>query len=183
MGAIIAIIIVIVILGGVFWVWLKFSDVIIKRRDKFNSEKHFINKILSKTNNDEIKKEIEKSKDTEFNKKPINIFITKNFLITNRNEIIPLKEILWVYSTVLNVKSLSTSNTFGTQVKLNIVLDNGTKKTYNEKDQFVANEIISEILKNSPWIITGYTKELEKQIKSNLKKYVENKNLQISKKD
>lgn len=180
MGEIIAIIVVIVVLGGMFWGWLKLSDTIIKRRDKANSEKIFIRKILSKANNDEIKQEIEESKDTEFNKKPINIFITKNFLITNKNEIIPLKEILWVYATVLRVKSLSTGNTFGTQVKLNIVLDNGKKKSYYEKDQSVANDIIMEIHKNAHWIITGYTKEREKDIKSNLQKYVENKNLNIS---
>lgn len=183
MEAVIGTVIVIIILFVIFFAWIKFSNSIIKRKEKSMAEKHFIIKLLSKLNDNALKQEIEESINLEFNKKPTNVFITKNYLITSKNEIIPLKEILWIYTSIINAKSFSTGNTLGTQVTLNIVLDNGKKKKYYEKDKLVANEIISEVHKNAQWIITGYTKELEKEIQSNLQKFVENKNLQISKKD
>lgn len=179
METLIAIIVVVGVFGGLFFLWKKLTDRTLAKRNEKYTNKHYIDDFAQTCNNEPLKQEIQQYKNTEFNKKPSNLFITKNYIITKKLEVIELKKVLWAYKFVRNVVSMSTGNNMGSANKICLMLDNGEKISFYQDSEFLVDATIKEIQEKANWVILGYTKELEKDISQNLQKYVDLKNQKL----
>lgn len=179
MESIIAFVITFGILGGLFFIWSKLTDRILEKREKKYTKKKYIDIFTQSCTNQTLKQEIQKYRNSEFNQKPTNLFITKNFIITKKLKVIELKNVLWAYKFIRTVVSKGTGNKMGSATKICFLLDNGKKLGFYQDGEFLVDEILKEIQKNASWIILGYTKELEKDISHNFQKYVDLKNQKL----
>jgi len=179
MEGVIAIVVVGVVFGGLFFLWKKLTDKTLAKRNEKYTNKHYIDDFAQTCNNETLKQEIQQYKNTEFNKKPSNLFITKNYIITKKLEVIELKKVLWAYKFVRNVVSMSTGNNMGSANKICLLLDNGEKISFYQDSEFLVDATIKEIQEKANWVVIGYTKELENDMVKNLQKYTELKNEKI----
>ena len=179
METILAIAICGLVFYGIFWIYIKWVNRILARREKKYMHKQYILDFAERLN-DEQRNEIIKYMNSDFNKKPTNIFITKNYLITKDLKLIELKNILWAYKFTRTVKT-KRGNFLGEANKVCIILDNGKKLGFYQDFFGAVDDILIEIKKQAEWVIVGYSYNLEKDIKKNRTKYVIIKDSMISK--
>lgn len=77
METLIAIIVVVGVFGGLFFLWKKLTDRTLAKRNKKYTNKHYIDDFAQTCNNETLKQEIQQYKNTEFNKNRLTYLLLK----------------------------------------------------------------------------------------------------------
>lgn len=173
-----------------FWLLSKGIKKGADKKYKENSDNHFIRTYMNTCSDEKMRTEVVEALDRAVNKLPIPVFLTENYLFFKKMggvEFIPLSNIVWIYSKTTNLTTKMGSTITYTN-SLEVRLDGNVKKSVAIGTEN-ASYIIGHILALAPWISTGYSETLERDMKNNFtyyqkekdkkyKEYISNKNEQ-----